>query len=142
MEKYQIHKAALESDYDLASTLIKLKVNLNELDLHGHSPLHWAVFRGDIDFVKLLLEAGADPNILSSDGVTPKWRARDFGLVEIDKILDNFGGKIITNKEFDRNAFMAFSQLIGQPIPKEDNSGRQDYPGLPAEVIPNGEART
>ena len=120
MEKYQIHKAALESDYEFALKLIDLKVGLNELDTDGHTALHWAVFRGDVNFVKILLEAGANPNILSSDGVTPKWRARDFGLIEIDKLLESFGGKILTNDDFDRNSFSIFNKAIGQPLPNED----------------------
>ncbi len=120
MKRYQIHKAALESDYDATLKLINLKVDLNELDTTGHTPLHWAVFRGDIDLVKLLLEAGANPNILSSDGVTPKWRAKDFRLVEIDNLLESFGGKILTNEEFDRNSFSVFNKIIGQPLPQED----------------------
>lgn len=128
MEKYQIHKAALESDYDYALKLIELKVNLDELDPDGHTPLHWAVFRGDLDFVKLLLVAGANPNVISGDGVTAKWRARDFGLTEIDNLLTGFGGKILTNKDFDSAAFSAFGNIVGQPIPEEeiieDNMGK------------------
>ena len=120
MEKYQIHKTALESDHEYALKLIDLKVDLNELDTDGHTPLHWAVFRGDIDLVKLLLEAGANPNIFSADGVTPKWRARDFGLIEIDKLLGNFGGKILTNENFDKVSFSVFNKAIGQPLPAND----------------------
>ncbi len=45
MENYQIHKAALESDYEYALKLIQLHVNLNELDTYGHTALHWAVFQ-------------------------------------------------------------------------------------------------
>ena len=120
MEKYQIHKAALESDYDYAIKLIELKVDLNELDTLGHTALHWAVFGGDIDFVKILLDAGANPNIFSDDGVTPKWRAKDFGLVDIEKLLDDFGGKILTNEEFDRTSFSVFNSIIGQTLAKED----------------------
>ena len=120
MEKYQIHKAALESDYEYAHKLIELKVDLNELDTFGHTALHWAVFRGDIDFVKVLLEAGANPNILSTDGVTPKWRAKDFYLVDIDNLLDSFGGKVLTNEKFDRTSFSVFNSIIGQSLPHED----------------------
>jgi ankyrin repeat protein len=57
MEQYQVHKAALGSDSTTTLDLINLKVDLNELDNLGHTPLHWAVFRGDIDLVKILLEA-------------------------------------------------------------------------------------
>ena len=122
MEKYQIHKAALESDYDYAQKLIELKVDLNELDTFGHTALHWAVFRADIDFVKILLEAGANPNIFSADGVTPKWRAKDFYLNDIDNLLDTFGGKVLTNEEFDRTSFSVFNSIVGQTLPQENLS--------------------
>jgi len=52
--------------------------------------------------------------------VTPKWRAKDFYLVDIDKLLDSFGGKVLTNENFDRTSFSVFNSMIGQPLPQED----------------------
>ena len=69
MDKYQIHKAALEFDYEYAVKLIESKVNLDELDLDGHTPLHWAVFRGDVDFVKLLLVFSSSSFLIFSKSV-------------------------------------------------------------------------
>ncbi len=94
MNKYQIHKAALESNHEYAIELINQGVSLDELDESGHTPLHWAVFRGDIELVEILLKAGANPNVISDDGVTPRWRAMDFGLEEIEELLERFGGVI------------------------------------------------
>ena len=121
MDRYQIHEAALKSEYESALKLIGLKVDLNELDTYGHTAIHWAVLTGDTDMARILLEAGANPNILSSDGVTPKWWARDFGLLEIELLLDVYGGKILTNDDFNRAAFSAFNKLMGQSLPEEDN---------------------
>ncbi|MFT3823794.1 MAG: ankyrin repeat domain-containing protein [Chitinophagaceae bacterium] len=126
MEKFLIHKAALESDYESVLELIHKKVDLNELDNNGHTPLHWAVFRGDIELVQILLTAGADPNIFSSDGVTPKWRAKDFYLTEIDRLLEKYGGKVMTNEDFDGVSFAIFNDAIGQPLPEEDADGRPE----------------
>jgi ankyrin repeat protein len=97
MEKFLLHKKVLEADLQAVDDLIGQKVDLNELDDLGHTALHWAVFGGYYDIVKVLLEAGANPNVYSGDGVTPKWRARDFGLVEIESILSAYGGVISTN---------------------------------------------
>ena len=63
---------------------------------------------------------GANPNIFSSDGVTPKWRARDFGLVEIDKLLESHNGKVFTNEDFDRTSFSVFINAIDQPLPENE----------------------
>lgn len=77
-------------------------------------------FKGDIEFVKILLNVGANPNTFSEDGVTPKWRANDFGLVEIEYLLDCFGGKIQTNEKFNSTAFLVFNNIIEQNLPNED----------------------
>jgi len=82
--------------------------------------LHWAVFGGYTDIVQYLLEAGADPNSYAKDGVTPKWRARDFGLIEIEQLLAQYGGEIATNEDFNSNAFQLFNDLMGVPLPKEE----------------------
>ena len=65
---------------------------LDEWDEVGMTPLMLAVFRGDIEDVRKLLEQGADPNQPISDGTTPLWRAEDdFGLTEIAALLRNQG---------------------------------------------------
>jgi ankyrin repeat protein len=122
MDFYPLHEAAISADTKAVVFLIKAGVPLNELDKLGHSPLHWAVFGGYEDIAQALLEAGADPNIFSEDGVTPKWRARDFGLVEIEQLLTEYGGIIDTNERFDRNAFQLFNELIGLPLPQEESA--------------------
>jgi hypothetical protein len=37
----------------------------------GYTPMHYACQSGHIGAVKLLLEAGADPNIAKNNGATP-----------------------------------------------------------------------
>jgi len=59
------------------------------------TPLLYAVFRGDVDEVKRLLEAGADPNRPSNLGSTPLWHAEgDFGLVEVAAVLRQYGATV------------------------------------------------
>ncbi len=120
MDFYPLNEAAVSGDSKAVQFLIKAGVPLDEIDEQGHSPLHWAVFRGDAVIVQLLLEAGADPNSYAKDGVTPTWRARDFGLLEIEQLLTQYGGRIATNEDFDANAFQLFAALIGQAVPKEE----------------------
>ncbi|XP_077126764.1 transient receptor potential cation channel subfamily A member 1 [Ranitomeya variabilis] len=44
---------------------------LNTLDDKGSTPLHWAVFKNQVDSVKVLLSRGANPNILNYYRMSP-----------------------------------------------------------------------
>lgn len=121
MNKPALHQAVLRGDTTAVLSEIRKGVDLSALDDNGQSALHWAVFRGDYETAQLLLEAGADPNVMSKDGVTPCWRAMDFGLTEVERLLRSHGGDVATGAGFNRRAFTAFGNLIGQPIPKEDD---------------------
>jgi ankyrin repeat protein len=118
---YPLHEQVLQADLAGVIALIGQDgVHLNELDSLGHAPLHWAVFGGYYDIVQVLLEAGADPNTLSADGVTPKWNAVDFGLDAIVDLLTLYGGKVQTDERFNRAAFTVFLGAIGQALPPEE----------------------
>ena len=69
---------------------------MNAYDEYGMTPLLSAIFIGDPEAVRLLLEAGADPNRAqrSDPTATPLWHARDdFGLHEIAGLLVQAGAK-------------------------------------------------
>ena len=84
-------QAVLRSDVAAMEEAIASGDNLNELD-DGMTPLLWAVFRGDIDAVRLLLESGADPNVRPNPSDSPLWHAEDdFGLKEIAELLKSYG---------------------------------------------------
>jgi ankyrin repeat protein len=53
----------------------------------GNTLLHSAVVSGDIDEVRRLLSAGADPTIANRDGKTPLDAASLFGHQEIEELL-------------------------------------------------------
>jgi ankyrin repeat protein len=116
-----LHERVLHSDLDGARSAIISGEDLNELDELGNSPLHWAVLRGDLDMVELLLEEGADPNVMSSDGFTPKWSAEDFGLTEIEDMLTLYGGRTLTDERFNRTCWSVFKGALGQSLPGEEN---------------------
>jgi ankyrin repeat protein len=65
-------EAVLHSDIPAMKEAIASGDDLNELDSHHHmTPLLWAIFRGDIDAVRLLLESGANPNTRPNPSDSP-----------------------------------------------------------------------
>lgn len=119
MECYSLHNYVLHADLNGVKTLLAQgAMDLNELDENGQTPLHLAVLGGYDDIVQVLLEAGADPNTFSSDGVTSKWRAQDFSLHHIEILLATYGEKALTDNRFDSTAFTAFYQALGWSLPQ------------------------
>jgi ankyrin repeat protein len=83
--------AVLKSDIDTAKRLIGSGVPVNELE-DRMTPLLWAIFRGDVECVRVLLEGGADPNLRPNRTDSPLWHAEDdFGLIEIADLLKSYG---------------------------------------------------
>jgi ankyrin repeat protein len=66
---------------------------LNQRDEHGFTPLHWAVFRGFGDCVRIMVEKGADVNMPNGRGETSLHIAAGTGYVDIVKQLLTYGAK-------------------------------------------------
>ena len=87
----KLTEAVLRSDVEAMKQAIASGDNRNEFD-GGLTPLLWAIFRGDVDAVRLLLESGADPNVRPNPSDSPLWHAEDdFGLTEIAELLKPYG---------------------------------------------------
>lgn len=53
-------------------------VNATHLDIGGGTPLLTALFNGRLDAARFLLEAGADPNVVSEEGDSPlRWSVEE-----------------------------------------------------------------
>ncbi len=46
-------------------------IDINERSLNGNTPLHFAIYEGNIELIKLLIEKGADVNAQNINGDTP-----------------------------------------------------------------------
>jgi ankyrin repeat protein len=57
--------ALLRSDFRLATNLVQRGVNFNHWDINGRHPLHIAAANNEVVFARLLLDKGADPNVLT-----------------------------------------------------------------------------
>ncbi len=87
MNGFLLHDKVLEGNMPQVMMAIAQCKNIDELDNFGYSALHWAVINRQVDIVKLLLEAGADVNVRSADGLTPYRNAIDLDFAEIEQLL-------------------------------------------------------
>ena len=98
MERYVLHLKVKAKDLDAVEATIANGAKLNELDRSGQSPLHLAVLTANINMVEILLKAGANPNTLSIEWVTPAWRAAKLGYEEIRDLLIAYGSQAEDHK--------------------------------------------
>jgi uncharacterized protein len=78
---------------------IKL-INLNERSIFGDTPLNFAVIEGNKKIGKILLEAGADPNIQGECGYTPLHNAvskKDYDFAKL--LLAHGASKKLTDED-------------------------------------------
>ncbi|KAI0599746.1 ankyrin repeat-containing domain protein [Biscogniauxia sp. FL1348] len=67
-----IHQAIYYSDRErLKEILLTTRAGLDDLDIFGFAPLHWAIKRSDWTSLLILLDHGANHNVHTSAGVTP-----------------------------------------------------------------------
>jgi uncharacterized protein len=79
------------------------------VDYAEATPLHVAIYKGEIEFIKKLIEYGADVNERSY-GLTPLMIAARYNKVEIMKLLIAKGAKVSEKTSFGIDA-MKYAQL-------------------------------
>jgi ankyrin repeat protein len=85
--------AILESRIRRVAALLRRGAPVNGTDKYGTTPLYKAAVQGETKIVRMLLEAGADPNQESggdSEG-TPLCAAASWGRIEIVRLLLEHG---------------------------------------------------
>lgn len=90
--------AAERGHVETVATLIAASVDVDHVNRLGWTALLEAIILGDggprhVAIVKLLLEAGADPNLSDSDDVSPLAHARNRGYAEMVQLLQQAGGR-------------------------------------------------
>lgn len=67
--------------------------DLNQQDVNGDTPLHWAIAAGRPEIAKLLLELGSRPDLADHGGRTPLYRAAEAGQTEVAAMLLERGAR-------------------------------------------------
>ncbi len=87
-------ESAITQQANIAEMLIERGVNVNKPDVTGRTALHWTVDNGDLDFSRLLLKHGADPNAYTRSGLSvlvyPVLRAQS----ALKHLLYQYGAKL------------------------------------------------
>lgn len=109
--------AAMLPDGRFLRAALNGKTTLSQKDLRGRTALHLAVLHRQKENVRLLLEAGSDPNLADSRGATP-WLAAFQGrrpLPEIVSLLRQHGAD---NSRADQSGLKAqdYALAFGDPL--------------------------
>ena len=72
-----LHFAAISGQDNSVIYLLNLGLNPNLQDIHGNTPLHYAVKYSQIRIIKKLIQNGADKNILNKKKLSPAILARE-----------------------------------------------------------------
>ncbi len=133
-----LHHAALGNHVAcLALLLATKKVDLNSLDGHGKTPVHVAAYVGNIESLRMLLNAGAVVDVLGQDNMTPLHIAVLRGEVESVRTLTRYGANVKTGTQSDATA-LHFAAVGGE---KHFNDSENSFhPLIPIEKPFSSEA--
>ncbi|PIA25480.1 hypothetical protein AQUCO_11400034v1 [Aquilegia coerulea] len=71
VELHDIHASSRDGEIDNLLKSIDSSISINLKDSEGRTPLHWAVDRGQLKVVELLVSKKADLNVTDDEGQTP-----------------------------------------------------------------------
>jgi hypothetical protein len=87
-------ESIITRQFDIAEELIKRRVDINKEDVCSRTPLHWAIDNDSLEFARLLLAHGANPNAYTRNGLSvlvyPILRGND----NLKNLLYHYGAKL------------------------------------------------
>ncbi|HOJ50144.1 MAG TPA: ankyrin repeat domain-containing protein [Spirochaetota bacterium] len=93
-EKNVLHYCVYYNRVDMLKVIINdYKLLINQKDNIGRTPLHYAASLGNIEIVKILLENGANPNILDYSNDYRRTALDYTTNEEVRKLITNYGGE-------------------------------------------------
>ena len=87
------HQYVRDHDIEKINEMLEAGADTNEKDWLGYAPLHWACYFGYADLVTLLIDKGADLNLISDTGRTCLEIATAMDYGEIAELLKKHGAK-------------------------------------------------
>jgi ankyrin repeat protein len=94
-----LHIAARYGLISYAGHLVSEKIDVHAVDTYGRTPLWWAAHSGHSDIVRLLVQAGADPDVDDKvAGLKPLHEAADNNHAGVVRVLLEAGVNPLTEK--------------------------------------------
>ncbi len=92
----ELIQAAEAQDINLVKTLLAQNMAVDAQDDDGYTALHYAVLKSNVPMVKLLLDAGADPNKANRFGNTPFYYSFSQGEpnIALTQLLLDYGADV------------------------------------------------
>lgn len=103
-----LHWAVRDNNFEFVKRLLDAGSDVDNVDCHGMTCLHYAVKSGiQHNMVRLLLEAGATPNCTDDQGYSPlHWAVREENL-QLVEILVKAGADVNIQDEEDAEGLSA-----------------------------------
>ncbi|MYC91492.1 MAG: hypothetical protein F4X15_08490 [Gemmatimonadetes bacterium] len=109
-----LHWAASNNDIAIAKALLYAGATYRATTrIGGYTPLHLASRGGHAEVARLILEDGADPDILTSTGVTAMHFAADADAAEVIEALAAHGGDVDARDSFAERTPLMFAAVRG-----------------------------
>jgi uncharacterized protein len=105
-------------DRKVALAMIAEGANVNQAQVDGATPLHWAVYRVDRELVSALLRKGAKANVVSKYGASPLAEAVRVANVELVGMLLEAGADANMANEDGQTALMLAARTGNVPVAK------------------------
>ncbi|MBN1699762.1 MAG: ankyrin repeat domain-containing protein [Spirochaetales bacterium] len=107
-------EAASSGDSAMAAFLLAKGADVEAKNLLHRSPLDITCYsdRGDLQTVKVLLEAGADCESVNKEGETPLYSALRSGKIDIAEYLISKGANILFKKQTGRNILFCLAAAL------------------------------
>lgn len=102
-----IHRAASRGSEEIVNALIGIGANIEDKDISGSTPLHYASFSGNIDAVQCLLDGRAECNAKNKFGLTPLMLAAVGNVEEIGYIKASYNWDIHLGLNKRKPSFIA-----------------------------------
>nr|XP_039323587.1 ankyrin repeat domain-containing protein 66 isoform X2 [Saimiri boliviensis boliviensis] len=86
----KLHQAVAAGDHSLVKRILKKGLcdpNYKDVDWNDRTPLHWAASKGQMEMIRLLIEYGARPCLVTNVGWTPAHFAAESGHLNVLKAL-------------------------------------------------------